>query len=138
MSTSDPSSSNAAKANQRPVVVVLSRDLLFPSSLPTAAGPEFDVRILADPAALPHPPASASPTVVLLDLDSYGDHLRTLLPNLLAEFPTSQLVGFGSHVHTTRLEFAKSCGCHAVVTRGKLHQSVQLLLRDWCDSAALK
>ena len=138
MSTSDSSSRHGAESIPRPVILVLSRDLFFPSSLPTAAGAEFEVKIQADPAVLKDPPGGPRPTVVLLDLDSFGDQLSTFVPQVIAQFPASQLIGFGSHVHTARLELAKSSGCHAVVTRGKLHQSVRLLLREWCDSAAAK
>jgi len=115
----------------RPRVLVLSRDLLFPSTIVGRAGSGFNISVSADWRSVSDSATATCPEVVLLDLDSLGEEIEGALRTVAETYPQARLVGFGSHVHTERFERAASGGCHDVVSRGRLQHSVTQLLSDW-------
>jgi hypothetical protein len=110
-------------------VLLVSRDLFFPSRLPSL-GPDWELRC----GALSNSPESPAPSVVLIDLDAYGEQAYEVIDTARSHYPRCWLVAFGSHVHGDRLRRATERGCDVSVSRGELAKSTHSLFATWRDA----
>lgn len=113
------------------MLLIVSDDLAVSSKIAAAARQAgVDNATAMSVAAAVERCRETAPSLVLVDLSTRGLEMATLVPNLRAasERPT-RIVAFGPHVHEGLLSAAREAGCDEVLTRGKLHATLDELLR---------
>ena len=102
-----------------PVAVFLSGDLMFASRIKSAAqaaGYEFKMG-----ASVPDCP---NIRLVIVDLATRFAAVASLMETCRQCCPDAQVVAFGPHVQTDRLEQARQAGIPSVLTRGKFDRDL--------------
>ena len=109
-----------------PSVVFLSGDLLFASRVrgaAEAAGLRF---VLSGKL-----PEDADPIAwVIVDLATRSGILAGLMDQLNARCPDANVLAYGPHVQTERLENAREAGIPTVITRGQFDRALPELFGD--------
>lgn len=68
--------------------------------------------------------------LILLDLNAC-DQVATVVSDIRAVVPADvPIVAFGPHVHTDKLQAAKTAGCQQVLTRGQFHQQAGRVIAE--------
>ncbi|QDV24690.1 hypothetical protein [Aureliella helgolandensis] len=77
--------------------------------------------------------------ICLVDLSSVPvSKIAETAASYRARFPAAQLIGFGPHVQTQRLEAARAAGFDHVLSRGQLDHQLADLLPVWRAEADAK
>lgn len=116
-----------------PVCLILSDDLLDSSRIAghaKAAGQE--VVTCRDSATLLKV-LDRGPALALLDLHNPSLTVETVVPTLRAA--GVRVIGFGSHVDTSRLKAARAAGCDEVLPRSAFFGDLEVRLAAWAGLA---
>ncbi len=113
---------------EQPRVLLVCSDLFFSTQLKgraESAGAAVDVEL--SPGRVAERVSGGDYSHIVLDLESAGLNVAGLLDGLSAE-GRPEVIAFGPHVQTARLEAARAAGCDHVVSRGQIASSLALLL----------
>jgi len=113
--------------------ILLCPDLLF-SSRVAAAGERAGVSVVTalGPAALIDRLSEFPGSLVILDLGQSGLDIAAIVLQLRAlPHGPREIVAFGPHVQSERLEAARAAGCDHVLSRGQFNSQIdEILARD--------
>ena len=114
--------------------ILLSSDLFF-SSRVTGAGTAAGVPVATAGSGeqvvekITQAAAGDAPVkLVVLDLTSPACDVAAIVPAVRGAAEGIDIVAFGPHVQTARLEAAQAAGCDAVLTRGQFDRELPALL----------
>ena len=111
--------------------LLLCDDLLFASKVTaTAAAHGLSVAVRKSPEALLAAATANPPAGVIVDLNTPGLEVETLITRLSAIGPV-RVIGFGSHVDKETLDAAKAAGCNEVMPRSKFVKELEANLLGW-------
>ena len=116
-----------------PDVVLLCTDLMFDSRICGAAQQAgLTIESVAGVAAAVELAARGGCRVVVADLTVPGLSMETLVSQLNEECVGGrpEVIAFGPHVQTGRLEAAREAGCDQVLTRGQFDARLKELLQS--------
>ncbi len=113
----------------KPLVVMLSGDLLFASKVKAAAEScGWKVYLGSNlPAPDAHELVGADIKLVVLDLSSRSGLTDRIVHRCSEQCPQAKIVAFGSHVHVDRLQAARKAGIEHVLTNGQFDAG----MRSW-------
>jgi DNA-binding NarL/FixJ family response regulator len=113
-------------------IVLITSDLACASSVAGAAARVgAELRTALGAAAVDEKLAGAPPALVIVDLSMRDIRPAQLVPALRARLPeNTQILAFGSHVHTALLAAAREAGCDRVISRGEFHARMDEYLRQ--------
>lgn len=107
------------------MVLLLSTDLMFASRFRSAAGGVETGMVLSAAQALTRA-AEGDVRAVCVDLELSRLELASVVQELRQRGVL--VVAYGPHVHTARLEAARTAGCDLVLSRGAFDRSLPELL----------
>jgi CheY-like chemotaxis protein len=116
--------------------ILLCDDLLFASRIVgEAKALGLTLRVGKTPSELSRILVQSSPRCVMVDLHTPGLDIANLVSELAGLNPKPIIVGFGSHVDTTRLKQAREAGCDVVWPRSKFVDELATALPLWFGEA---
>ena len=112
--------------------LLLCDDLIFTSRIVgTATAVGLTLRSAKTVAQLRGFLQQGTPRCVILDLQTPGLDIDTLLQEIVAHTPRPFVVGYGSHVDTATLKQAREAGCDIVWPRSKFVDELASALPSW-------
>lgn len=109
----------------------VSNDLMFTSRIQSAAqAAGYSLSIVMSPATLGEHLAGEPVGLVIIDLNSPGNDVATIVSAVRAVAPQARIVSYGPHVDHERLESAARAGCDQVYSRGQFMQEAARLLAE--------
>ena len=110
-------------------ILLLSRDLLFPSRVRAAAEHQGrELMTVRDPEQLIERLGNPGTTLVLVDLTCPGLSPVAIQTAARQSDPGPRLVGFGPHVQQALLESARDAGFDQVLGNGEFNQRIGSIL----------
>ncbi|MDP7205130.1 MAG: hypothetical protein QGH11_06170 [Pirellulaceae bacterium] len=110
-------------------ILLLSRDLLFPSRVRAAAEQQGrELMTVRDPERLIERLGYPGTTLVLVDLTCPGLSPIAIQAAARKSDPGTRLVGFGPHVQQALLESAHDAGFDQVLGNGEFNQQIDSIL----------
>jgi DNA-binding NarL/FixJ family response regulator len=111
-------------------ILLLSRDLLFPSRVRAIAQQEgLEIEIVRSPEQLIERLDNPGTELVLVDLTCPGISLGAVQSAARQSDPGPRLVGFGPHVQEALLESARDAGFDQVLGNGEFNRTMASVLR---------
>ncbi len=104
------------------LVLLVSNDLMVSSMLEGVTRISGDALQTTPPASAADQAAADLPGLVVIDLSSPIPDVGELVAALRDAAPQAKLIAFGPHVHTLKLEAARTAGCDRVMSRGEFHR----------------
>jgi len=110
-------------------VIYLSTDLMFGIRVKeTAERAGVELKTVANAAAFAQA-VDGTTNLALLDLSSAGSDLEGLVAACRAANSSIQIVAYGPHVNTRRLDAARAAGCDSVISNGQFNAEMETVLR---------
>lgn len=109
-------------------IVYLTADLLLASRIEQAARQQGVGLSIVRNAESALSAVGDKTRLLLVDLTLSGLDSAPLVSDVRASHPTVQILAYGPHVQTARLEAARQAGCHQVLTRGQFDREAAAII----------
>ena len=119
---------------EEPIVILISKNLVFLPRIEAAAGSSLRVRRLTKPGRVDEVIGQSEVTTVLVDLEEDMDLWRPILKELKAHLVESRssvsLVAYGPHEDENSMAEARAMGCEPVLAKGAFINQLKRLLHS--------
>ncbi len=117
---------------EKPIVILISKNLVFLPRIEAAAGSTMRVRRLTEPGRVEEVIGQSKVTTVLVDLEEDTGLWKPILKELNTYFVASgssvPLVAYGPHEDENSMAEARSMGCDPVLPKGAFVNQLRRLL----------
>lgn len=117
---------------EKPIVILISKNLVFLPRIEAAAGSTMRVRRLTEPGRAEEVIGQSKVTTVLVDLEEDTGLWKPILKELNTYFVASgssvPLVAYGPHEDENSMAEARSMGCDPVLPKGAFVNQLRRLL----------
>ena len=117
---------------EKPIVILISKNLIFLPRIEAAAGSTMRVRRLTEPGRAEEVIGQSKVTTVLVDLEEDTGLWKPILKELNTYFVASgssvPLVAYGPHEDENSMAEARGMGCEPVLAKGAFINQLRRLL----------
>tara|TARA_B100001765_G_C19299130_1_gene247899 strand:- start:86 stop:454 length:369 start_codon:yes stop_codon:yes gene_type:complete len=117
---------------EKPIVILISKNLIFLPRIEAAAGSTMRVRRLTEPGRAEEVIGQSKVTTVLVDLEEDTGLWKPILKELSTYFVASgssvPLIAYGPHEDENSMAEARGMGCEPVLAKGAFINQLRRLL----------